>query len=253
MRQPEKGDLVYHLIKDGNDRVLIGFSYIAGTTRVTKTPPPQPGKWAEYSAYFRTPLEGFTSLDPKPRLRDIEAAHLGNIRDDIVPVRQTYHPYVTYGADKIRIAQGLYLAKLTSRMIEIFGMYTGIIAGESVASKPDVGEYREGERLRRERVYFARNPGLRDEAIQVYGLHCAACGFDFEAAYGALGKGFIEVHHREQLSTQARLFDAGWTASVKDVRPLCANCHRMAHRRTPPVPIDELAATIRLGCASSKV
>ena len=66
-----------------------------------------------------------------------------------------------------------------------------------------------------------RNPQLRRAAIEIHGTDCMVCGFNFETAYGALGKGFIEVHHVTPLS------DAGLTRTDPniDLVVLCANCH----------------------------
>ena len=44
----------------------------------------------------------------------------------------------------------------------------------------------------------------RKAAIKIHGLRCSACSFDFEKIYGSRGKGYIEVHHKEQLSSLTR-------------------------------------------------
>jgi hypothetical protein len=56
--------------------------------------------------------------------------------------------------------------------------------------------------------------------------------------------GFIEVHHLEPVSSIIGKAGAKLSTSINDVRPLCANCHRMAHRREPPFSIAELRAMI---------
>ncbi len=88
--------------------------------------PPFPGTMGGIPSYYRIPLEAFTAFNPAPSLRDIEASHAQEIREDITPVRPDHHPYATYG-DGIRMAQGLYLAALTNRMIEIVGTYAGAL------------------------------------------------------------------------------------------------------------------------------
>lgn len=76
-------------------------------------------------------------------------------------------------------------------------------------------------------VRYERDPKLRAEAIRLQGVACVACGFNFEQAYGELGKGFAEVHHVVPLA------DAGLreTDPGTDLAVLCANCHRMVHRK----------------------
>lgn len=88
---------------------------------------------------------------------------------------------------------------------------------------------------------FERNPANRAKAIQIHGRSCAVCGFDFDDKYGTeLARGFIEVHHVQPLSTKRRIVDP-----LKDLMPVCSNCHRMLHRRSGKlVQIDELRRLI---------
>lgn len=53
-------------------------------------------------------------------------------------------------------------------------------------------------------------------------LDCDLCGFDFEQAYGRLGRGYIELHVTESPAA------AGGDDS--EVLPVCSNCHRILHR-----------------------
>jgi 5-methylcytosine-specific restriction protein A len=73
-------------------------------------------------------------------------------------------------------------------------------------------------------------------------LECEACEFDFANRYGALGEGFAEVHHLVPLSelTPSR------RTRLSDLAVVCANCHRMIHRRRPWLSIDELRATLAM-------
>jgi hypothetical protein len=57
-------------------------------------------------------------------------------------------------------------------------------------------------------------------------LSCVVCGFSFLETYGELGRGFIEAHHRELLSSRGQRR----TSTEEDFEPVCANCHRMLHR-----------------------
>ncbi|RMD59199.1 hypothetical protein D6833_11785 [Candidatus Parcubacteria bacterium] len=70
-----------------------------------------------------------------------------------------------------------------------------------------------------------------------------ACGFDFESVYGERGKGYIEVHHVVPIS---RLDGETLVDPEKDVVVLCANCHRMVHRRKDNVlSLSELKLIIQ--------
>ena len=55
-----------------------------------------------------------------------------------------------------------------------------------------------------------------------------ACGFDFEATYGELGKNYIEVHHTKPLSSMEQETIVN---PETDLVCLCSNCHRMIHRK----------------------
>ncbi|EKS35988.1 hypothetical protein HMPREF9696_02200 [Afipia clevelandensis ATCC 49720] len=246
MREPVLGDVVYHLITIDTGRALVGVSEISGNAQRVLQPPPEPGAWADFPAYYRIPLRNFAPLSHQPLLREIESGNLDSIRQDIYPNRPKHHPYATYGSG-IRVAQGLYLGKLTNRLVEIFDVYTGRLATSPSEIVTSIREYQEGEAFRSERTFFARNAALRDDAIKAHGLRCVVCSFDFQETYGEIGTGYIEVHHLHPLSLAAQEAGTVVSLTVEDVRPLCANCHRMAHRRQPPFSIEELKAAYTLG------
>jgi 5-methylcytosine-specific restriction protein A len=54
--------------------------------------------------------------------------------------------------------------------------------------------------------------------------------------YGKIAEKLIHVHHLERLAdTGERTIDP-----VKDLIPLCPNCHSVAHLKTPPLTITAL-------------
>ncbi|WP_198928636.1 hypothetical protein [Enterovibrio norvegicus] len=48
---------------------------------------------------------------------------------------------------------------------------------------------------------YERNPKARAACIAKYGAICQVCDLNFESKYGAIGKGFIHVHHKVDLAT----------------------------------------------------
>ncbi|OEJ52009.1 HNH endonuclease [Streptomyces agglomeratus] len=101
----------------------------------------------------------------------------------------------------------------------------------------------EGRLLLRRHRARERNKGLRKKKIatvlrQGGSLACEACGFDFEKVYGDRGAGYIECHH------VVPLHEAGeGRTKLSDLALICANCHRMIHRRAPwPTPAELKAA-----------
>ncbi|MBY0120919.1 EVE domain-containing protein [Bacillus sp. S/N-304-OC-R1] len=90
---------------------------------------------------------------------------------------------------------------------------------------------------------YERVPKNRKKAIEIHGLNCYVCGFNFEEVYGERGKDFIEVHHISPLST---LEEAVEINPKTDLVPLCANCHRMIHRRKDEIlTIEELREILK--------
>jgi 5-methylcytosine-specific restriction protein A len=88
---------------------------------------------------------------------------------------------------------------------------------------------------------YERSRLNREACIQLKGSRCLACGFDFAAAYGALGAGYIEVHHLNPLAILGGDYHID---VVTELVPLCANCHAMVHREEPPVPLERLTQLI---------
>ncbi|MFI6547437.1 HNH endonuclease [Streptomyces prunicolor] len=91
----------------------------------------------------------------------------------------------------------------------------------------------EGRLLVRRALARERDPKLR--ALKVKQtlrrgrrLQCEACDFDFGRIYGALGEGYIEVHHVTPLHISGTR-----ETKLDDLACLCANCHRMCHRSRP--------------------
>lgn len=103
-------------------------------------------------------------------------------------------------------------------------------------------EYFEGERKKRFSNYYERNPKLRIAAIEIHGLKCKVCGFDFEKVYGNHGAGFIEVHHLKPVSS---LSESTAVCPINDMTVVCSNCHRMLHRNKDCLlAVDELKMMI---------
>jgi hypothetical protein len=84
---------------------------------------------------------------------------------------------------------------------------------------------------------YERDPVKRMLCVEHYGHDCQICGFSFKSAYGELGADFCHVHHIEPLGEVGGERDID---PVKDLIPVCANCHAMLHRQTPALKPDEL-------------
>jgi 5-methylcytosine-specific restriction enzyme A len=93
---------------------------------------------------------------------------------------------------------------------------------------------------------YERDVGARSAAIAHYGCKCYVCGFNFERKYGKLGHGFIHVHHVVDLATIGAEYIVD---PVKDLRPVCPNCHAMLHTEKPAMQIDKLRELIGANAA----
>jgi 5-methylcytosine-specific restriction protein A len=100
----------------------------------------------------------------------------------------------------------------------------------------------EGARTRVEVNRYERSPVNRAACIAHYGPICLACGFDFRSFYGELGEGYIEVHH---LTPVSQMNESYFVNPIKDLVPVCANCHAMLHRTDPPMTIAALSDLLR--------
>ncbi|HAS6350087.1 TPA: HNH endonuclease [Vibrio parahaemolyticus] len=84
---------------------------------------------------------------------------------------------------------------------------------------------------------YERNSAARQKCLDFHGYNCKVCDFDFAEVYGEIGKGFIHVHHIVQIANIKREYELD---PVKDLVPLCPNCHAMVHRHNPAMHPDEL-------------
>ena len=88
---------------------------------------------------------------------------------------------------------------------------------------------------------YERNRSLTVKAKRIHGYTCGVCKFNFEKGYGELGRGYIEAHHKTPfhlLPMKVRLDPR------EDFVTVCANCHRMLHRKKTGLPVDELRKAV---------
>lgn len=92
---------------------------------------------------------------------------------------------------------------------------------------------------------YERNPYARKTCIEHYGLSCTVCSFNFEEIFGDLGIGFIHIHHLRQVSHIGNEYKID---PIKDLRPVCPNCHAMIHKRKDPYTIEEMKEKMNRAC-----
>jgi len=84
---------------------------------------------------------------------------------------------------------------------------------------------------------YERSAEARAKCIAHHGCLCAVCGFDFANKYGDIGNGFIHVHHIIPLSEIRKEYSLN---PIKDLIPVCPNCHAMIHNTQPALTIQQL-------------
>ncbi|CAC9494417.1 hypothetical protein [uncultured Gammaproteobacteria bacterium] len=119
----------------------------------------------------------------------------------------------------------------TDKKVQIFDESTTITEGTQAIVKTKV---------------YERSNKLREKAIQFYTvddrIKCQACCFDFEDFYGEYGKNFIEIHHQKPVfQFDGDDLERTIEEALKNVIPICSNCHRMIHRkRDNPLSLKQL-------------
>jgi len=102
---------------------------------------------------------------------------------------------------------------------------------------PSPEKYSEGTRVSVTINAYERNPKARAACIAHHGHVCAVCGFDFGRVFGTLGEGFIHVHHVVPIGKIGKKYKID---PIKDLIPVCPNCHAMIHRAEPPLTVKQL-------------
>lgn len=89
---------------------------------------------------------------------------------------------------------------------------------------------------------YERSPAARARCIAHHGSCCTICGLDFGLTYGATFSGFIHVHHLQPLGStrSSYLLDP-----IRDLRPVCPNCHAVMHRTEPPLSPEAVKELLR--------
>ena len=141
--------------------------------------------------------------------------------------------------------------ELTPASARILDSYLGRTAlGRTTDGEPDASAdeatFPEGRKVFRQHQERERNQAIvrRAKALrekQDPDLRCDVCGFSFVQVYGTVGKGFVEAHHVLPLAELESITET----RAEDLALVCANCHRMLHRRRPWLSKAELRDLVR--------
>ena len=162
--------------------------------------------------------------------------------------------YTDFGIDKFRNAlnaldkhiiyyESLGQGKLPGQR-EIYLKYKSLLNSDIIIYPDEIidKDYFEGSKKKILVNSYERDPEARNKCIEYYGAKCTTCDFDFKKKYGLIGVGFIHVHHLRELSEIGKEYQVN---PIKDLRPVCPNCHAMLHKKKPAYTIDELKSYIK--------
>jgi 5-methylcytosine-specific restriction protein A len=89
---------------------------------------------------------------------------------------------------------------------------------------------------------YERSSAARDKCILHHGCACASCGTLMADLYGEVAQGHVHVHHLVPLSEVGREYHVD---PVRDLLPVCPNCHAVIHLKEPPYTIEEMKTFLK--------
>jgi 5-methylcytosine-specific restriction protein A len=100
------------------------------------------------------------------------------------------------------------------------------------------GDFYEGAKKTITVNVYERDTKARQACIDEFGCSCMICSFNFESVYGERGKEFIHVHHIVPISKVNKEYKVD---PIKDLIPVCPNCHAMLHKGGHTLLPEELS------------
>jgi len=177
----------------------------------------------------------FMRFDPYYKDRGRSGLSRGNHLEEVV--------WNEFASDPVRLTAVAEAIRLGA--VEASTEPRGIPATETQID-PDE-EFQEGAVLTRLHKRRERDPKAsakkKAAVLQETGkLQCEACAFDFALAYGELGIGFAECHHRLPLASLGSITGT----RLVDLAILCANCHTMIHKTRPLMSVEDFKRIVVL-------
>ncbi len=145
-----------------------------------------------------------------------------------------------FGSPVVHVGLPNVTKELESFLEDLFALVDNRLAADDLAADRPSNDDRfpEGRLLERRHLARERNRALiaKAKALRKGRLRCEVCAFDFKKVYGRHGDGYIEAHHTKPVSELTETS----TTRVEDIALVCANCHRMLHRRRPWLELRDL-------------
>jgi 5-methylcytosine-specific restriction protein A len=130
---------------------------------------------------------------------------------------------------------------LFTTLLDAFCILLSLILSEESWNDPEFDESslgkHEGSLYFQKIKKYERSRYNRALCLKYYGFKCRGCGIEMETKYGPVGSGVIHVHHIIPVSKMGGSYQLN---PIKDLRPLCPNCHNVVHKTDPPLGLDSL-------------
>lgn len=192
----------------------------------------------EYKDYFNfKPIDLSSSLSKSHRPRLYEPGHAFGVE-----------------YDTSNIPSNDVLINDLNKILDLYLLLThrGGLDGDLVGTDDEPENLAEQDLEERKRYFrhrrIERNSKTSKLVKKYRGYICEACGFDFIKIYGDIAynkqkEPYIEAHHLIPLSELPEGKSVKYSIE-NDFKVLCANCHKMVHRRNPPFTIEEIIKII---------
>lgn len=122
-------------------------------------------------------------------------------------------------------------------LVTILSLPLSLLEESVVWEDEEADSRQEGAVVVKESRSYERSRFNRAVCLSQYGFQCRGCGQNSEEKYGPLSTEVIDVHHIVPVSQMGgpKKLDP-----LRDLVPLCPNCHRVVHSENPPLSISEL-------------
>ncbi len=178
------------------------------------------------------PWEGEHYDDPEATTNYVDILWTGMLpMDDLIPVSELKWAIPEGPWGKGFRSSGTRLADAPAKQLLELWFERVPLGEEQAPGEIPEWEHREGAVRTVFMNRYERDSKARAAALAHHGHVCAACGLDPATVYGPeIGQRVIHVHHLIPLSKiqQEYVIDP-----VKDLIPLCPNCHNAIHKHDP--------------------
>ncbi|WP_081969347.1 HNH endonuclease [Paracoccus sanguinis] len=94
---------------------------------------------------------------------------------------------------------------------------------------------------------YERSAAARALCLAAHGFCCVCCGDTLSNRYGEIARNFIHVHHKIRVSDMQGAYTVD---PIRELVPVCPNCHAIIHLRDPMFAIEEVRALLATASAA---